>query len=33
MQESYRKCERCTEAVLRELFDRHISDTSCNREY
>lgn len=32
MRHSYRKCERCTEAVLYELFDQHKSDT-CNREY
>ncbi|GFG38230.1 hypothetical protein Cfor_12223 [Coptotermes formosanus] len=30
MQQSYRKCERCTEAVLCELFDQHMADTSCN---
>ncbi|XP_021918251.1 centrosomal protein of 104 kDa isoform X2 [Zootermopsis nevadensis] len=30
MRDSYRKCERCTEAVPYERFDQHKSDSSCN---
>ncbi|PSN39132.1 Centrosomal protein of 104 kDa [Blattella germanica] len=30
IRESYRKCERCTEAIHYELFEQHKSEASCN---
>ncbi|XP_069676060.1 centrosomal protein of 104 kDa isoform X2 [Periplaneta americana] len=30
MRESYRKCEKCTEAVSYEHFEQHKSDSTCN---
>lgn len=33
MRHLYKKCERCTEAVLEDFFDDHIASEECVRKY